>query len=87
MNPRAVMMSRHLGDVTDAEWALLHRALLKWLNRCDVAGSVAKYSLYAALDRERAKAKAALTLSLCPECGHEFAATYDRQLCEDCRWP
>ncbi len=50
-------MARHLNTVTAGEWEELMDALVAWLARTDVAGSIAhNYSLYDALDNERAKA-------------------------------
>ncbi len=51
-------MARHLKDVTDEEWAELTEAVLAWLVRHKVAGSIAhEYSLYNALDDEREKSQ------------------------------
>lgn len=51
-------MARHLKDVTDPEWERLMHALVAWLKRENVAGSIAHdYSLYNALDDERSRAK------------------------------
>jgi hypothetical protein len=51
-------MAKHLGDVTDKEWEDLMKRLVAWLTRYRIAGSIAgEYSLYAALDDERRRAR------------------------------
>ena len=51
-------MARHLREVSDVEWEALIQALVTWLQRHKVAGSIAMdYSLYQALDDERDKAR------------------------------
>ena len=50
-------MARHLADATDEEWRELIDELVGWLQRHNIAGSIAaQYSLYRALDDEREKA-------------------------------
>lgn len=53
-------MARHLGEVSDEEWEGLLAALVIWLLRTNVAGSLGQdYSLYQALADERDKARLA----------------------------
>lgn len=53
-------MERHLGTASDAEWNILHAYLVGWLSTCRMAGCVPNdYSLYRALDDERARAQQA----------------------------
>ena len=53
-------MARHLGELSWDEVSTLQDALIKWLKAHNVAGSVAEYSLYRAIQDEWAWAQMAL---------------------------
>jgi hypothetical protein len=53
-------MSRHLGDLDDAEVYSLQSHIVNWLESHDVAGSAAQdYNLYRVLEEEHEKARLA----------------------------
>tara|TARA_R110000744_G_C19141183_1_gene538261 strand:+ start:147 stop:374 length:228 start_codon:yes stop_codon:yes gene_type:complete len=50
-------MSRHLGDLDDAEFRTLEDCIVDWLEAHNVAGStLGAYSIYTAVEEEQEKA-------------------------------
>ena len=53
-------MSRHLGDLDDAEFGTLEDRIVDWLEAHNVAGSIlGAYSIYTAVEEEQEKARLA----------------------------